>query len=70
MLVGLIVGIFRDPFLDTVLWGVGIGLVVGAAAGLLGWVSDVMRRRRYRGERGVMAREAVSSLLAPSSASP
>ena len=49
LLIGLIVGIFRDPFLDTVLWGVGIGVVVGASAGLLGWVSDVMRRRRYRG---------------------
>ncbi len=42
---GIIVGVFRDGFWLTVIYGGVVGLVVGFLATTLGWISYTMRRR-------------------------
>ena len=45
LIIGIVVGLFRAPFVETVLYGIEIGGAAGLAAGALGLIADKIRRR-------------------------
>jgi hypothetical protein len=48
LLIGLIVGFFRESYWHTVLYAVLIGAALGVGANILSWVGAVIRRGKAR----------------------
>lgn len=46
LIVGLVVGFFRDSYWQTVLYAVVIGAALGAGTNLLAWIGGFLGRRR------------------------
>jgi hypothetical protein len=48
LLIGLIVGFFRDSYWQTVVYAVLIGAALGLAANILSWIGAVISRWKAR----------------------
>jgi hypothetical protein len=58
LVIGALIGVFGGQFWASVLWGLGIGAVVGFAAAFLGWISDLLR---YRMEHRYGTKEEIAA---------
>ena len=45
LIIGIVVGLVRDPFWGTLVYGVLIGTALGIVATLMGWLGDYLRLR-------------------------